>query len=177
MQHHQKKTLAVLANVGLAASMTLAGPADISAMTGPEAQTSHTGAAWLTYIGGYAGPSNVAPGIDGPAFATQGPDGMLFLMLAGPSNASGGSPAIFTSAAGGFGDGPDTRGVLSKAGPTTPDLIGSLQPDEHSGVVTRSGSGQSEETGPGGFQVVVPLPGAGAMAAAGLAFVGFRRRR
>lgn len=175
MRHQE--TLAVLATVGLAASMTLAGPADMTAATGVEAQTSNTGATWLTYIRGFAGPSNVVQSVDGFAFADQGVDSMLFLMLAGPSNAPVGSPAIFTSAAGGLGDGPGTQGVLSKAGPTTPDLIGSLQPDEHSGVVTRPGSGQTEETDPGGFQVVVPLPGAGAMAAGGLAFVGLRRRR
>ncbi|UYV11528.1 MAG: hypothetical protein NCW75_09465 [Phycisphaera sp.] len=173
----QQETLAILTTVGLSASVALAGPADVSDLVGPEIQPSNTGAAWLTYIGSYAGPSNVAQSVDGPAFADEGMSSMLFLTLAGPGNIATGSPVIFDLSAGGFGDGPATPGVLSKATPTTPDLIGSLQPDEQPGVVTRPGSGQAEETDPGGFQVVVPLPGAGALAAGGLAFVALRRRR
>jgi hypothetical protein len=57
------------------------------------------------------------------------------------------------------------------------DFLGSL---DNPGFLVRfrglEGGGSDKVPG-GGFQVVVPLPGAGAMAAAGLAFVGFRRRR
>lgn len=57
------------------------------------------------------------------------------------------------------------------------DFLGSL--DEPGFLVRFRGlaDGGSDKVPGGGFQVVVPLPGAGVMAAAGLAFVGLRRRR
>ena len=57
------------------------------------------------------------------------------------------------------------------------DFLGSL--NEPGFVVRFRGlaDGGSDKVPGGGFQVVVPLPGAGALAAAGLAVVGLRRRR
>lgn len=57
------------------------------------------------------------------------------------------------------------------------DFLGTL--NEPGFIVRFRGlaDGGSDKVPGGGFEVVVPLPGAGAMAAAGLAFVGLRRRR
>ncbi|UYV11526.1 MAG: hypothetical protein NCW75_09455 [Phycisphaera sp.] len=57
------------------------------------------------------------------------------------------------------------------------DFLGSL--NEPGFLVRFRGltGGGSDKVPGGGFEVVVPLPGAGALAAAGLAFVGLRRRR
>ncbi len=57
------------------------------------------------------------------------------------------------------------------------DFLGSL--DEPGFLVRFRGlaDGGSDKVPGGSFEVVVPLPGAGALAAAGLAFVGLRRRR
>ncbi len=161
---------------GLVASVGLADPADVSDAfdTGPRSAASMS---WLTYIGGVMGPSNVAPGMtDSPARQEQSLNSMLYLTLAGPSNTSIGSGVALNLDLGGAGDGPGSDGnEFLVAGPA-PDLLVSLQTADQPVVVTH-GIDPVTETDPGEFQVVVPLPSAGVLAAGGLAFVAVRRRR
>lgn len=116
------------------------------------------------------------------AFQSTGPDsGSPFGTFdggaaLGGSFLGGGSP----TAGLGIGDsGMFTFSITSASASTLSavDFLGSL--DEPGFVVRFRGlaDGGSDKVPGGGFEVVVPLPGAGALAAVGLAFVGLRRRR
>lgn len=171
----QKQTIAAMAVAGLAASAGLSNPADISSAFGPSTATSS--ASWLTYIGGFMGPSNIAPTLtDAPVRVEQSLNSMLFFTLAGPGNTPGAQGATFNFDIGGFGDDPGAGGSNEFTPVAGPDLIVSLQTADEPAVVTHRVD-QSTESGPGGFQVAVPLPSAGVLAAGGLAFVAIRRRR
>lgn len=172
MRHQQTCAMAM---VGLVASAGLADPTDVTAEFGPHTPASN--AAWLTYIGGVVGPSNLAPSLtDSPLRVQQSLNSMLFFMVAGPSNTPGQSGFAFNADIGGFGDGPGTGGRNELAPYAGPALTESLQTSNQPVVVTKRVD-PTAETVPGGFEVVVPLPSAGVLAASGLAFVAFRRRR
>jgi|GEM_PF-5737516 len=173
MRH--QKTLAVMVIVGLAASAGLADPADVTVELGSDASISN--ASWLTYIGGVVGPSNLAPSMaDTQARVEQSLNSMLFFMMAGPSNSPEQSRVAFNVDIGGFGDGPGAGGGNEFVPAAGPPLTASLQTSDEPIVVTRRPD-PSTESGPGGFEVAVPLPSAGVLAAGGLAFVAIRRRR
>ncbi|MFI4881497.1 MAG: hypothetical protein ACIAQU_02805 [Phycisphaerales bacterium JB064] len=131
-----------------------------------------------SYILGVMGPSNIAPTQEGKSVLASSTDAhsiMLYQSMAGPSNAPSGirmTRSLTTTA--GSPDGPGDAYFTPQA--PRPPLVTSLQPREYPTVITTSTASHTE-TAPGGFQVVVPLPGAGALAAAGLLVVGIRRRR
>ncbi len=171
MRYHT--TLSVLAAVGLSAPMALADSFAISSLVdraGPNANAYET---WVAYIGGVAGPSNHAPRLGATARSDISMNSYLSFMLTGPSNASTGETQTFQISAGELGDGPGLPG--GPTGLATADLTSILTPVDHPVVVTKAAPPPQE--GPGTFQVVVPLPGAGALAAGGLAIVALRRRR
>lgn len=131
-----------------------------------------------SYILSVMGPSNIAPTHNAQSALASSSDAhsiMLYQSMAGPSNAPSGirmSRSLTTTASS-----PDSPGdpYFMPPTPRTP-LVTSLQPREYPTTITTSTASHTE-TAPGGFQVVVPLPGAGALAAAGLLVVGIRRRR
>ncbi|MFI4917905.1 MAG: hypothetical protein ACIAS6_15535 [Phycisphaerales bacterium JB060] len=164
------KTLVVLTAAGLAAPVVTAEPAGLPSTDDHLRPTDQLGFVH-DYIATLAGPSNFAPFTGGVAEATAPPSGGLgastLFMVAGPDHRADRNPRL-SIPAGGFGDGPgDVLGELARAIPPV------------AGPSPMADRGTSTEGAPGGgtFEVAVPLPGAGALAAGGLLFVAVRRRR
>ena len=175
-----KKSNVVLVPSAIAA-LACAAHADPSGLPAQLAQAT-TGAAsadtWLSnYIAAVTGPQVGAggAGVDGP---TDGPptisrnpgiSDLLALTLAGPSNQPGpGLSTAFTISASPSDD-------PGQTGPGNP-LSETIQPVSYP-PQTDGPPSSLATSGDVGVQVVVPLPGAGALAAAGLVFVAIRRRR
>jgi hypothetical protein len=168
------KTVAVLTVAGLAGSSALADTAQLD-VAGPEL-SGIVGPTAISYIAGLVGPSHVAPPT-GTHAASSGMDrSSLLFMVAGPDNTAKGP--VLTIDGVGLGDGPGTGGPAPvPPALTTADVVSTLQPVDYR-TLQRHGDTQTEgDPRSGEFQVVVPLPGAGALAGAGLAFVAIRRRR
>lgn len=170
-----QKTLIVLAAAGLLAPIAVADPADLSA--GQFQFEASAPTEWFgNYIADLAGPSNFALSSSRTeaAVAGVGADSLLLLAIAGPSHIATDTGPRLSFDASAFA-GPDD----APRSFTTADYRGSLQPAD---VLAGPAFSQAQappniEPGEGSFQVVVPLPGAGALAAGGLVFVAIRRRR
>lgn len=164
---------------GLLACTAFAGPAELAGQSGSQGVKSLTARDWIhAFIADFAGPSNKAR-VAGDSVNLQASEHaysfMLHQLMAGPSNVPSG-PRLTRSltAATGSPDSPGDPYFTPRSSPAP--LIISVQQREVPPTVTPSTSSDADP-GTGGFQVVVPLPGAGAMAAAGLLVVAIRRRR
>ena len=170
-----KGILIVAVAAGVGAPATLADP---TALPSIDARFGAFGTPdWFqNYVAGFAGPSKVAPSGDSARVVKSEASSSLPLMLsvAGPSNVASDDTTRLMVDPGGLGDGPDDPSkLLTTAKPRT-----TMLPDLLSGprltTANRPGTVAPPE---GSFDVVVPLPGAGVLAAAGLVFVAIRRRR
>ncbi|OAB57638.1 hypothetical protein AY599_07315 [Leptolyngbya valderiana BDU 20041] len=166
-------TLGVLAAATLWAPLAMADPV---ALPDQDSRFGDVSLNWFhDFIANVAGPSPVAPPMreHRTAMSRGSVEGLQFLAFAGPSHIASRGPGL-TIHAGGFGDGPDDA-----PGAFTPvDRLGSLQPYLVSDLRIGPAAGAPKvQPSEGSFQVAVPLPGAGALAAGGLAFVAIRRRR
>lgn len=163
-------TVAVLTVAGLAGTSAFADPAEVT-VAGPTAATA-MGPSALSYVGSLVGPSHIAPPV-GERAARGAPGSHLLFMVAGPDNTARGP--LLALHGGGLGDGPGGDPVAPVL--TTADVVGVLSPFDYTALERQVDPTTERDPGAGGFQVAVPLPGAGALAGAGLAFVAIRRRR
>ncbi|MEQ8316929.1 MAG: hypothetical protein RIE77_13735 [Phycisphaerales bacterium] len=131
---------------------------------------------FVRYVLDVAGPSAVAPtsGFARTATTERPTDSSLLFTMAGPSPFAPDDGTRLTIDPGAFGEGPGNSSTIL----TTVDRPGSLLPDLLSRpTITTVDRPGGIQPGEGTFEVAVPLPGGGALAAAGLVFVAVRRRR